>query len=891
MNISLAVILTGLAVFSRLTAAAVEPPPDTAVEPLGRDVDALIRELADESFRVRENASRDIWKLGDAALPALRETLHSTNPEQVYRARDLIRKIQLHITAETDPEVIALVERYAIASPTEKITLFVKMRMKGAWRQMLKLYAAETRPEIREKLQPAVNGIALKAARERLLQGDDREAREFLEMAPAEPASLLALAEFHRSHGTLEAELQRARAVKGKKSDAWQLALQRAAGNLEAARDAATATGDVRIAATMAALAGDPLPWLRQTPDIPKADEVPASLATAYTNVATKRWLGKTIRPADIDPLTKALTTRNSEARGVAMNALFLLGEADAAEPAFAKSAPLLAFRYFDSLERIPDALKALGIDPEHPDYKTWIEKHLKKLSSNDIEDQQEPTEDSEQLVALAGFFENKGLHDEAAAAFSEPLAAFAAKHESQFTDLLGALFGTRESQSGAPLLARRIGTAWAGDNDKHWEALVIAAFGDDDPTRAWWDWLEDLDPKASRGERLEAMLALSGCGKDPSGLRPKWLALAWKAALAAPAQTRDTLIERISSLSIDAGDVANSMKAWDLLPEINRKEVFWGEHILHLSALERWDDAAAVILQQIDLAKEAKQELSIAFHAYVAAALRQAGHPDEAAVHDAWVDKLTLGNPIIAIQIGNGYAFGRDYKRAAEWWARAAREADPNSGEFTIALKLHAGVLLEEGKWKECAATTEVLARIYATSQLSETTPLPLMRLRLQADMARALSILKTDRPAAIALLEKCHHAFASDGSLADFFFPALRKVGLIKEHDAWFRESWTLMEKIIATYPLADNTRNTAAWFASRALRNLDEAENHLTKALAANPDQSAYLDTMAEIQFAKGNREKALEWSRAAVNFLPANPQLRRQQERFRSDPLPN
>jgi tetratricopeptide (TPR) repeat protein len=890
MKISLAVILTGLAVFSRLAAATLETPAVAAVEPLAKEIDTLIRELADDSFRVRENASRDIWKLGDAALPALQEASTSTNPEQASRARDLIRKIQLHITAETDPEIIALVERYAKASLTEKITLFAQMRMKGAWRQMLKLHAAETHAEIREKLQPAVHGIALKAARERLLQGDAREAREFLEMAPANPGNLLALAEFHRSHGTLEAELQRTRTVTGRKSAAWQLALQRAAGNLEAARDAAKAAGDERITAIMAALSGDPIPWLRQTPDILKADTMSESLVATYTTVAIKRWLGQKMRPTDIDPLRKALMTRHSEARGVSMNALFLLGEATSAEAAFAKSAPLAAFRYFDSLERIPDALKSLGLDPDHPDYKSWIEKRLRKISTNDIEDQKAPAEDTEELVALASFLENKGLHEELAAAFSEPMATFAEKHESTFVDLLGALFGHRASLGGAPLLAKRIGMAWAGDHEKHWDALVDAAFGDDDMTRAWWDWLADLDPKASRNQRLDAMLALYGCGKDPSGLQEKWLALAWQAALTAPARERDSLIERISALSIEAGDVANSLKAWDLLPEISRKEIFWGEHILHLSAGERWDEAAAVILQQIKLAKESKQELSIAFHAYAAAALRQAGHPDQAAIHDSWVDKLVLGNPIIAIQTGNGYAFGRDYQRAAQWWARAAREADPDSGEFAIALKLHAGVLLEGGKWKECAATSEVLSRMYVMPDMIVTSPLPLMRLRLQADMARALATLKTDRPGALALLEKSHRSLASDGSLADFFFPALRQAGLIKEHDAWFRESWSLMEKIIANYPLADNTRNTAAWFASRALRNLDEAEKHLTKALAANPHQSAYLDTMAEIQFAKGNREKALEWSRTAVNFLPNDAQLRRQQERYRSDPLP-
>jgi tetratricopeptide (TPR) repeat protein len=888
MKIFLAVILTGLAGFSRSVAVAPEALPSPAVNALGREINTLVRELADESFHVRENASREIWQLGETALPALREATTAVDPEQVFRARDLIRKIQLHITPETDPAVIALVERYVKASPSEKTSLFEKLKDKRAWRQMLKLYASETQAEVREKLQPAVDGIAVKAARERLCQGDAREAREFLEMAPADAEGLLALAEFHRSHGTLEAELTRAQAIKGRKSETWQLALQRAAGNLEAARDCAIAGGETRIAAAMAALAGDPLPWLRNRPVDIESD----SGAVAYAAVAAKRWLGQKMRLADLEPLNRTLVARNPAERVAGINALFLLGEPNAAELALLKSLPLAAFGYFESLERIPEALKALLLDPDHPDYKSWVEKRLQKIPIDEIEDQHGPSSNNEELVALANFLERKGLHQEASDAFAGPLAALAEQDVNSFVNFLGELFANHKRLIvGAPLLARSVAAAWAGEDEKRWEEVFATAFGEEDLPKAWWDWLVDLDPKASRAERFDAMLALFRLGSDPSQLRGKWLALAWQAVAAAPAGERDSWVVRISSLCLVTGDVANSLKAWDLLPESARKEVFWGEHILHLSAAERWDETATVLLQQIALANKFKQDQSPHFHAYAAAALRQAGRLDEATSHDQWVDQLALGNAAVAIQIGNGYAFGRDYIRAAEWWARAAREANPDSVEFADAVKLHSDVLLVQQQWQASAATSEVLCRIYASAVLRFASPLPLMRQRLQADMARALANLKTDRLRAITMLEKCHHAFASDGSLADFFFPALRQAGLIKEHDKWFGETWNLMGKVIACYPESDNTRNTAAWFASRALRKLDEAEKLLVKALAANPNQSAYLDTMAEIQFAKGRREEALEWSRKAVNFLPDDVQLRQQQARFRSTPLPN
>lgn len=884
----LVLIFAGSVLSVTLAWATSEPLIVSGVKQPNTSVDALIRSLADDSFSVREEASQKIWSMGEAAMPALRQALLLSDPEQVFRTRDLIRKIELQIKPTTDPVVLDVVDRYPNASATEKTSLLAKLRVNRAWRQMLKLYAGETDAAVREKLQPLVDGIALKAARESLAVGADQEAREFLELAPADAEGLLALAEFHRSHGSLDAELKRARTIPGRKSQAWQLALQRAAGNLDVARDAAIACGELRIAATMAALAGDPLPWLRLIPDR-QAELEPDSMGPAYASIAIKRWHGNAIRTQDLQALVHPLSARNIAERIAPMNALFLLGEVDLAEAAFAKAMPLDAFLHFQSLERISDALHALGLTAELPAYQAWVEKRFARLSANDIEDQHAPSQDSEELIAFANFLERKGLHDDAWAAFSDPAAVFAKKDTQRFVNFLAILFGSRERPLGAPLLARRLAISWASNNDGGWDKIIAAAFGDDAQSIASWDWLAELDPSSTCIERFDAMLALRRLVPDPSQVRNKWMTLAWKAVAAAAPDKRDHHVAHISALAIQSGDVTNSLKAWDLLPDSARKAVFWGELILHLSAADRWNDAAALILNQIAIASQTQQEPSAQFHAYAAACLRQAGRLDDAAAHDRTVDQLALGNANVAIQIATGYEFGCDYQRAAVWWARAARQADPDSQAFLIALKHHSDIMLEDGQWKVAAATSEVLARICASSGNGEANPLTLMHHRLQADMARALANLHDERAPSIALLEKCHHAFASDGTLADFFFPALRKAGLLKEHDEWFQKSWTLMEKVIEQYPQSDNTRNTAAWFASRAGAKLDQAEAQLVKALAANPTQAAYLDTMAEIQFAKGKREKAIEWSHKAIDVLPDDPQLRRQHERFRSEAL--
>ena len=61
-------------------------------------------------------------------------------------------------------------------------------------------------------------------------------------------------------------------------------------------------------------------------------------------------------------------------------------------------------------------------------------------------------------------------------------------------------------------------------------------------------------------------------------------------------------------------------------------------------------------------------------------------------------------------------------------------------------------------------------------------------------------------------------------------------------------------------------------------------------MTEALALNPDQAAYLDTMAEVQFAKRDRKAALKWSAQAVNYSSGDSMIRRQYERFANSPFP-
>ena len=891
------------------TPAADPTPPATENPPSVTD---LIASMADESFPARETASRKLWEMGDSAIPALRQAADGDDPEVAFRARDILRKLELFILPGTDPSVISLVERYKQASASQKPNIIEALRAKRAYRQILKLYAAETDTKLRTNLKGMVEGLAVFAAREAILAGNTAEARAMLELAPAEDQGLMTLAAFHRANGTLKAELERAKSSKAPGAAAWRSALHRAAGNIPEARNAAIDAGKPEIASLMAMFEGDPLPWLEfgstRNPSSPDL----------YTPLAIKRWNGRNPGTPDLAGIVTRLNSRNTATRALAFGALNLLGEPSLTEPSLAKIDALEAFDSLDSNERVEEALRALGINPEKPDYTKWAASRFAQLLKNSDDAENETIE----LATLANFLENRGLHKELREAFDKPLAQLAEKDIDAFSEIARAMCGRGLRRTGAMGPILRVAPEWAGDDDDRWDDILVAVFGDNDESMASWTLLSQVDPKASRKDRFAGMCAMAGLGTDPDGLRKRWLGLLWKHVAQEPPGQRPAILKLARFLLGSYPDLASHLKLFDLRakdkpaedagdgkPEQEDDADPMAENLedlgddgnipsdlstaaidmVYLAAADRWEEAAGLALRLLEASKgRAKTRADL--HAYAAACLRRAGKEKEAAAHEVWVEKLALGESDVAKRIAGAYAFGDDYERSAIWWWRAALEADPASPNFRDTLDDFATLQLERGKWKLAAATFEVVAQLYAKSPYGFQVQTALLRIRQQADLARAMDILQTDRERAVSMLARCHGIDPCGATLADHFFPALRAAGLTSEHDRWFQLSWDRLQSVIKRFPGSHNTRNSAAWLAARAARKLDAAQSDAEKALAICPDQGAYLDTMAEIQFAKGHREDAIKWSERAIKSRPTDSALHRQLLRFRNDPIP-
>jgi tetratricopeptide (TPR) repeat protein len=859
-------------------AGAVSSPGQPVAE--GDPVNTEIGRLNDDRFQVREEATRKLWELGQLAVPKLKEAIRGSDPEVAKRATTVLRKIDLGITPETPEAVVALVERYGRSNIDDKQRILRELRQQKAWRQILKLYALETDADVRSKTRADIEFVAIIAARESIVAGNAQDALGFLQMTPDDSSGLMPLADFHRANGTLKDELAKSMAAADGKPH-WRLALHRAAGDLKAARADAVESRELRIESVIDMMEGDPFPFMRSSP----AGEDAPSLRQIYIQLAEKHWRGEPLAARDFDALQPFMRGSGDESnRWTACGIYFLLGDGSTAELMFSKLSPMSAFRHYDLLERIPDALKVIGIDPEKPDYAAWVAKRFRAVLDQPDDSDQERLD----LINLALFMERRGLRKELEA-FDPFLAKLSTDDSEVFMQFLSSLFGHEESGTGAVSLARRVSVAYAGEDDGKWSEIIDNVFGDGNEIDKWWTWMAALDPAAKRAARFDGLLALMRLGNDPANLRSRWLKLAWDAIETLPKADVTEKIAMMATLATQSGDLSTGLKAWDQMREeipVEDEEDDGSErgiHLLYLSAAGRWQDAADLWLKLVKKNPERPE-----FHAYAAACLRRAGKDEEAAGQDAWADKLVLGDAGTCVRIGQAYSYGGDFKRAAQWWERALIQGDPDDQAWQVALSLHGTERTEAGDWRRSAAVNEVLA--FKSYDNTSELPIKKLRLRVAADFPRALSQLDTARAKSIALLEKCHALLAADGSLADYFFPSLRKAGLIEEQNAWFEKSWQILKPVIESYPEGENARNTAAWLAARSLMRLDEAEIQVNRALKSSPDQAAYLDTKAEIAFARHDRKRALELSRQSLESSPLDEALRHQFERYRTGPFP-
>ncbi len=875
-----------MAVAGLSAAPLAAPPGGTAT-----DAAEAVSRLSDDSFVVRQAATQELWKLGEHALPELERAAEGPDPEAALRARELLRKIELGILPDSSPKIVDLVMRYDRGGVDERRKVIGELRTLRAWRQILKLYALEKDDAVLLTLESQVRGVAIEAARD-CLGGETPDlagAFSYLRMARPDAAEFMAMATLHRTTGTLDQELEKSKSLEGKDAHLWRHALHAAAGQLKEAAAEADQAGLELSGARLRLLDGDPLPWIKSAPAMPQT--ISAMALPIYREFAARRWEGKPIKPEMTRQFRRLASAGDEDEQPKSLRLLFLTGDHEEAEKLMTSLDRSAAFYYLESAERIEEALKVFGLDPEKPDYTGWAMKRFRVL----IDDPDDELNELSELAVLGYFLERRGLKKELEDAFLAPLAELAKTDQEIFIRTASRLFsgpyGTTSLATVWPVI--RAAAAYAGEDEVRWMQMVENLFdGYRRPDRLW-TWIAAVEPELDDFGRLELLCRLYGRISDPADQRAKFFDHAWTSIEKAEGPERLEQLGMFIELSDMRGmkDSGNFLRGVEALAKVDPDSA--AEHFAgyHFAGVSRWSEAAA---EWMRLTKRSPGYPS--FRAYAASCYRRAGDEAAAAEQERIAELMSMGQVDSQVECGAAYALAGDFERAHRWWRRAAIECTGNSLAFLKAIYYLNQQAFAAGDWDTAAVLAEALALQEAMSG-NDDYGVPVvfgasasLRIRIDADMARAFSSLDEDRAAATADIRRSASMPFADLSLADYFFVPMRTEGLVKEHDEVFAPLWQNLIKRIARFPDSDNTRNSAAWLASRANRHLDEAEKYLEKAIENNPRQAAYLDTMAEVHFARGNRERAVEFSARGLKEEPEDLQLVRQHERFKGGAFP-
>lgn len=851
-----------------------------------RPVDELLRGLGAEDFPDRERATADLWARGMEVRELLEEAAGSDEVEVALRARSLLRKIELGILPDSPPEVVELVLQYDRSKPNEREGVVRKLVRLKAWRQVLKLYELETEPDSLEMLDRVLDGVPVWAAREALAAGppDVDAARELLRMGRTGPHEWVALAELERCLGRLEEARREAAADDGRGGHLRRWAIEASAGNLEAAAVEIDAAGEPLVAAGLRALDGDPVPLLERLP-VPPLEVVPEEILD-YRRAVVGRWQGREVPGEVVDRLVAGVKGSLDDDSWHRMGMLFALGQAEQGEPLFGRLSMALAFHYHEKVEEVDEALAVVGLDPGRPDYRGWCAERFQVLLERADEREFELLE----LSMMGAFLEGRGLLEELDEAFAGPLTELGEKDPESFIEVIEALYSGM-SDSGVVRPVLKAAARFAEGNDQRRTAVRLALFREQEFVHGLWERIRAVDPAIATRDLLEVTARLLDQLPDRDGQGARWWDRLVERAGEEGGREKSALLNLLLDLALATRDADRFLIIHDLLMahagEVDRKdEAERIENFRHvcLMATGQWEP----VLEWVRGA--ARRRPSSAYHhARLAACLRRAGG-DAAEIerHEQQAELLTLGDVRMAEAISSIYqAFG-DFDRARHWLGKAMRfSTDWEAGSFAVFYY----EAKEAGDWKTAASLGEVelLSRIMM-GRYNESPDL-LLQLRIEIEMARGLAEWGTDAAAAERRMEESFRLRPTDPSLADYFFPALRKAGLDELHDRWFARTWAILDEVTRRFPDGANSKNTAAWTASRANRRLDEAERMLARALELSPGTPAYLDTMAEIHFARGDRGTALEWSMKAVGQSPGMLTITRQYERFRVGEFPD
>lgn len=889
----------------------------SADPPKPKSADDLARELSDPSFRVRETATRELWKLGESARPALEKVASTGTPEAAERAHGVLDKFDWGIAPDTPAAVLDQIKAFRDGGPGERNTALLRLVEGGRanhriLRQLLSKQAADPTDAAAGGARRKMFEVYGKAVSARvpglLFDGKADEAEGLLELNALGPSEdhIRDYVLFMASCGRIKAVVESLTTLRTQQPDNRGPALAlvyayRAGGSVEQAKALLKTLADTDQAMDERydSLLADLGAW-GELADRPVRSPNSFDGLRAFR----LRMAGKTAQ-ADV-VLKELLTADSTYSRGFGMEAsalgLFVNGRtADGLTRLKAtESAPHVAADIYAARLDFDAALDLIrtGLADDNGTTQDGEEGRIRrtlhtlyKLKKARLLAQLGERDDAAQL--LNGLEE---VADRSDRGVQTELVRTAVR--SGFPDIAAALLG--KIQARRDEYGDRQGSTLYDPFEPLFEA-------DADAARFWWRVVRFANPRGNPGEQMRTVRDLLN-GKlkpdavagwfeaaddyakrseqadhlTPASADPVRMAMGLSAAHRANASTE--LAVAVLEAFADRGGHSrtDSARAWVFgLDETFRLWVDLGDW---LGELGRHKDAAMRLEQGWRLHPNNPVLLYLSGKALVAA-----GNPKEGRRRMAMAHVVALGNPqlrgrFLEELVNRGEkddmrvelarlsecAWGVDNTNTGNVWNQVGR----------AAVALHDFATARDAQRKGMHFVLKTSGIVYVEGQAYANVP-------AQARGVDARQLLVEGKlPEALAAADDALRIMPSHADTVHALVTMLDKRGETAAADRLFSAVWERYAAAIRANPKSGWLKYQAAWLAVGCRREKDAALKYATAAVDDDPTHLASREALAEAHFRNGDRGKATEIMTALAADDRRSWHYKRQLERYKS-----
>jgi tetratricopeptide (TPR) repeat protein len=839
--------------------AAAEPP----AKPTKEQIAKWVQQLGDDDFAVREEASKKLYEAGQPAEEALQEAARSDDAEVARRAGDILDRFKWGLYPDAPKKVVELVGRYRAADANGKEAVIRDLLDAGpsGYRTLLKIAAAEPDPAIRGRVFGVVTQ-ELSHAAPQLLADENYDTLELLldvVLANEPELGVGHYASYWLMRGKLDDRIAHFKALAAKGVDApqnWEIVsrLCHAKGDLAAAREAAEKAGKPELADALLFEAGD---WktLAQRPAHSESGLPYEALGfqAAYRRLAgdakgcddALAELRKLAGGPQIDEYERFHFAKVLFLNDRPAEAIDVLAQTPGRQ-AIAFEALAAQMRYKAALELADKAKAANG--PDAAALEILKARLLYQLGDKDkataifahYGDEIKPGVEATWFETLVDSEARVGLKDQAG-------------------DHAAKILSTSKDQGWAKRLFAKLFPKKGEAAEAVWQ--LLAERPDGTPASNMKDLRSLLDGNA-KAEMLKdvADRAAKTVGANVADVSKRLLGAAEAALACKDEKLALSLLEKAGK---DLGSADALIRLGDL--EVEKKE---------------WDKAAERYKQAWD--KEHAKPMALYLSGW---ALAQAGQEKEGK------KRMDLSH---WMPLGDGQARVNFLRSLAD---RGHRAAARREGELLLRLSTPGSYFAAEGT-RQASVYGPDHKDFLAAAEGQERSMLRC----LNRDVYYLL-------PAAYLGVPALVHRYRAEGYTAagkfdearkevalglaalpgDTFFPielvpAWDKAGHKQEASELFDRCLAAQEQVCRDYPDCPWAHNSVAWLSACCRRNLDSGLDHALKATTLAPTSAGNLDTLSEIYFQRGEKEKAVAAEKKAIELDPNRAYFHKQLKRI-------